>query len=118
MDLEEGSKGTNGTYNKPTLTSDGEKEPINETDSGDVSFPNIMDLNIPFLPASSISNEYCCIYRVPCLLRRENPDAYTPQMLLIGPLHHSKKAQANELSKTDLRYTPFKNFHHIYIRSS
>jgi len=53
---------------------------------------------------SSFSKEYCCIYRVPNRLRRVNPEAYTPQMLLIGPLQHSKKANALELSKTDLRY--------------
>lgn len=53
---------------------------------------------------SSFISEYCCIYRVPNRLRRVNPDAYTPQMLLIGPLQHSKKAKALELSKTDLRY--------------
>lgn len=56
---------------------------------------------------SSFSKEYCCIYRVPNRLRRVNPEAYTPQMLLLGPLQHSKKAEALELSKTDLRYVLF-----------
>ncbi|CDY18964.1 BnaC04g03860D [Brassica napus] len=45
--------------------------------------------------------QYCCFYRVPNWLRRVNPEAYTPQMLLLGPLQHSKSL---ELSKTDLRY--------------
>ncbi|XP_010518105.1 PREDICTED: UPF0481 protein At3g47200-like [Camelina sativa] len=58
---------------------------------------------------SPFSKEYCCIYRVPNRLRRVNPDAYTPQMLLIGPLQHSKKAKALELSKTDLRYLDYMN---------
>ncbi|AEC10487.1 hypothetical protein ISN45_At02g040300 [Arabidopsis thaliana x Arabidopsis arenosa] len=58
---------------------------------------------------SSFSKEYCCIYRVPNRLRRVNPEAYTPQMLLIGPLQHSKKANALELSKTDLRYLDYMN---------
>ncbi|KAH0924904.1 hypothetical protein HID58_017160 [Brassica napus] len=53
--------------------------------------------------------EYCCIYRVPNWLRRVNPEAYTPQMLLLGPLQHSKKAEALELSKTDLRYMNYMN---------
>lgn len=38
--------------------------------------------------------EHRCIYRVPDRLRRVNPEAYTPQLLLIGPLHHSLKFQA------------------------
>ncbi|CAN6823749.1 unnamed protein product [Brassica oleracea] len=53
--------------------------------------------------------EYCCIYRVPNWLRRVNPEAYTPQMFLLGPLQHSKKAEALELSKTDLRYMNYMN---------
>ncbi|KAF3582711.1 hypothetical protein DY000_02028735 [Brassica cretica] len=61
---------------------------------------------IPGLWSSSFSKEYCCIYRVPNWLRRVNPEAYTPQMLLLG---HSKKAEALELSKTDLRYMNYMN---------
>ncbi|KAG2260951.1 hypothetical protein Bca52824_080245 [Brassica carinata] len=36
----------------------------------------------------------CCIYRVPSSLRDINPEAYTPQLVLIGPLHLSLKSQA------------------------
>ncbi|KAL1211192.1 hypothetical protein V5N11_032657 [Cardamine amara subsp. amara] len=64
---------------------------------------------IPGLWPSLFIDERCCIYRVPNRLRRVNPEAYTPQMLLIGPLHHSKKAQALELSKTDSRYLDYMN---------
>ncbi|XP_010470042.1 PREDICTED: UPF0481 protein At3g47200-like [Camelina sativa] len=64
---------------------------------------------IPGLWPSSFSHEYCCIYRVPYRLRRVNLEAYTPQMLLIGPLHHSKKAKALELYKTDPRYLDYIN---------
>lgn len=39
-------------------------------------------------------NPYCCIYRVPNSIREVNPEAYTPQLVLIGPLHHSLKSQA------------------------
>ncbi|CAH8346810.1 unnamed protein product [Eruca vesicaria subsp. sativa] len=59
---------------------------------------------VKFLWPYSVNHNNCCIYRVPCGLRSVNPEAYTPQMLLIGPLHHYKKAQAVELSKTDVRY--------------
>ncbi|CAH2047174.1 unnamed protein product [Thlaspi arvense] len=64
---------------------------------------------IPGLWSSTFSKDYCCIYRVPNPLRRVKPEAYTPQMLLIGPLHHYKKAEAPELSKTDLRYLDYMN---------
>ncbi|XP_016652669.1 PREDICTED: putative UPF0481 protein At3g02645 [Prunus mume] len=33
----------------------------------------------------------CCIYRVPERLRLVNENAYTPQVVSIGPLHHGKK---------------------------
>ncbi|CAA7032876.1 unnamed protein product [Microthlaspi erraticum] len=36
----------------------------------------------------------CCIYRVPERLRRVNTEAYTPQLVIIGPLHHHMKSQA------------------------
>ncbi|XP_010494398.1 PREDICTED: UPF0481 protein At3g47200-like [Camelina sativa] len=32
-----------------------------------------------------------CIYRVPRAIRKANPRAYTPQIVLIGPLHRSSK---------------------------
>ncbi|VVB06389.1 unnamed protein product [Arabis nemorensis] len=38
--------------------------------------------------------DLCCIYRVPNCMRSVNPEAYTPQLVLIGPLHHSLKLQA------------------------
>ncbi|VVB06395.1 unnamed protein product [Arabis nemorensis] len=50
------------------------------------------------------NSEHCCIYRVPERLRRVNPEAYTPQLLLIGPLHHSLKSQALK-SLGDITYT-------------
>ncbi|KAF8023309.1 hypothetical protein BT93_F0724 [Corymbia citriodora subsp. variegata] len=33
----------------------------------------------------------CCIYRVPEKLRRANADAYTPQVISIGPFHRDKE---------------------------
>uniref|UniRef100_A0A2N9IH63 Uncharacterized protein n=1 Tax=Fagus sylvatica TaxID=28930 RepID=A0A2N9IH63_FAGSY len=50
----------------------------------------------------SLSSE-CSIYRVPKRLRKWNDDAYTPQVVSIGPLHHgSNGMQAMEEHK--LRY--------------
>ncbi|KAL1190920.1 hypothetical protein V5N11_025660 [Cardamine amara subsp. amara] len=40
------------------------------------------------------SPKHCCIYRVPNRIRRFNPEAYTPQLVIIGPLHHSLKSEA------------------------
>ena len=33
----------------------------------------------------------CRIYRVPYHLRKWNKEAYTPQVISIGPYHHNKK---------------------------
>ena len=42
----------------------------------------------------------CCIYRVPERIRHENPKAYTPKVVSIGPIHHGEKAlQAMEEHK-------------------
>ncbi|XP_010415154.1 PREDICTED: UPF0481 protein At3g47200-like [Camelina sativa] len=38
-----------------------------------------------------MGSEECCIYRVPSQLREVKPAAYTPRILLIGPLHHFAK---------------------------
>ncbi|VVB04136.1 unnamed protein product [Arabis nemorensis] len=84
------------------MTSDRGKEPINEIPLVEGSV-----FKLSFLWPYSDQYNYRCIYRVPNRLRRVNPEAYTPQMLLIGPLHHSKKAIAADLSKTDSRYLDY-----------
>ena len=38
------------------------------------------------IPQQDLSE--CCIYKVPNLLRNVKPEAYTPQLISIGPLHH------------------------------
>ncbi|XP_031271995.1 UPF0481 protein At3g47200-like isoform X2 [Pistacia vera] len=45
----------------------------------------------------------CCIYRVPKDLRSLNEEAYTPQLVSIGPLHHVKEKLAN-MEKTERKY--------------
>jgi hypothetical protein len=48
----------------------------------------------------------CCIYRVPERLRSVNAEAYTPQLVIIGPLHHSLKTQAlRSLGVGDIKNT-------------
>ncbi|XP_031282065.1 uncharacterized protein LOC116140590 [Pistacia vera] len=41
----------------------------------------------------------CCIYRVPKDLRSVNEEAYTPQLVSIGPLHHGKEELGLELRR-------------------
>ncbi|VVB06384.1 unnamed protein product [Arabis nemorensis] len=54
------------------------------------------DKPVPGMWRFPTHRDLCCIYRVPNSMRRENPEAYTPQMVLIGPLHHSLKYQAHK----------------------
>ncbi|KAK3173903.1 hypothetical protein Dsin_032544 [Dipteronia sinensis] len=46
----------------------------------------------------------CCIYRVPRDLRKINEEAYTPQVVSIGPLHHGKREYLIEMEKQKLIY--------------
>ena len=68
----------------------------------------------------SLSSE-CSIYRVPKRLRKWNDDAYTPQVVSIGPLHHgSNGMQAMEehklrylkdfLSRTQMKFEDYAKF--------
>lgn len=45
----------------------------------------------------------CCIYRVPKALRKANEEAYTPQVISIGPLHHGKEELAY-MEEQKIRY--------------
>ncbi|CAA7024500.1 unnamed protein product [Microthlaspi erraticum] len=63
----------------------------------DLESGTIHDLNKPVPGMWRFPKDHpalCCIYRVPNCMRQVNPEAYTPQILLIGPLHHSLKSQA------------------------
>ncbi|PRQ36325.1 hypothetical protein RchiOBHm_Chr4g0390191 [Rosa chinensis] len=40
-----------------------------------------------------------CIFRVPNVLRRQNPEAYTPDVVAIGPLHHYREKRGKEEGK-------------------
>jgi hypothetical protein len=49
----------------------------------------------------------CCIYRVPSDLRKVNEEAYTPEVISIGPFHHGNK-RLETMEKLKGRY--FKRF--------
>ena len=43
-----------------------------------------------------------CICRVPSRIRDVKPEAYTPRMVVIGPLHRSRKSTANDDAGTSI----------------
>ncbi|KAF5463290.1 hypothetical protein F2P56_019213 [Juglans regia] len=47
--------------------------------------------------------EYCCIYRIPVSLLKLNEEAYTPQVISIGPFHHGTK-RLETMEKLKLKY--------------
>lgn len=52
--------------------------------------PLVNSINEKLEALSSLSTN-CCIYKVPGRLRRLNPDAYSPRVVSIGPLHHGRE---------------------------
>ncbi|XP_041006695.1 UPF0481 protein At3g47200-like isoform X2 [Juglans microcarpa x Juglans regia] len=46
----------------------------------------------------------CCIYTVPHHLRKLNEEAYTPQVISIGPFHHGNEKLQNILEEYKVRY--------------
>ncbi|XP_011041405.1 PREDICTED: UPF0481 protein At3g47200-like [Populus euphratica] len=50
----------------------------------------------------------CCIYKVPNLLRNVKPEAYTPQLISIGPLHHGNAKLEIMESKKWICFSEFK----------
>ena len=58
-----------------------------------------LTIDIPDDLETSFQDEVC-IYSVPPTLRQINPEAYTPQVISIGPIHHGKqKLQAMQIQK-------------------
>ncbi|KAG2324688.1 hypothetical protein Bca52824_007416 [Brassica carinata] len=64
--------------------------------TSDLESGSIIELStpVPGMWRFPTNPNLCCIYRVPDCLREVNPKAYTPQLVLIGPLHRSLKFQA------------------------
>nr|XP_023919221.1 UPF0481 protein At3g47200-like [Quercus suber] len=54
-------------------------------------------------PEIQYSSERCCIYKVPPQLRKRNEEAYTPQVISIGPFH-SKNARLKTMEVHKGRY--------------
>jgi hypothetical protein len=60
------------------------------------------------LPEMSVTSDRC-IYKVPQIIRQANPQAYTPQMISIGPFHNprgsiSTNNNLHEMEELKLKY--------------
>jgi len=53
-----------------------------------------------------------CIYKVPPKIRKNNPKAYTPQIVSIGPYHH----KTCDLGKEDNNFEPMEEFKLKYLK--
>jgi len=62
------------------------------------------------LPENSIVHEQC-IYRVPHRIRQPNPQAYTPRVVSIGPIHTPRSPGG------DIRLEPMENLKLQYLKS-
>ncbi|XP_040996414.1 UPF0481 protein At3g47200-like [Juglans microcarpa x Juglans regia] len=58
--------------------------------------------NLDLLPASS--HKHCCIYKVSDHIRKSNEEAYTPQVISIGPFHRNKSRKLQKMEDFKLRY--------------
>ncbi|KAL1194855.1 hypothetical protein V5N11_020070 [Cardamine amara subsp. amara] len=63
-----------------------------------------LDLGFPGKWRFPTSINNCCIYRVPNSMRSINPEAYTPQLVLLGPLNYTLISQASK-SRGDITNT-------------
>ncbi|XP_045811062.1 UPF0481 protein At3g47200-like [Trifolium pratense] len=65
-------------------------------------------LEVVVLPEESETHEQC-IYKVPQIIRQNNPQAYTPRIIAIGPFHSPPRGSVsdnnlNEMEKLKLKY--------------
>ncbi|XP_074307571.1 UPF0481 protein At3g47200-like [Silene latifolia] len=66
------------------------RKPTDQTTKNAYIDRMVQSFNIDLDPATSQVAPNWSIYKVPTRLRRANPDAYTPHIVTIGPLHHGK----------------------------
>ncbi|XP_057741334.1 UPF0481 protein At3g47200-like [Arachis stenosperma] len=65
-------------------TETGSTFPLSETEYEMVK--HVIDVRV----LQDLKLSECSIYNVPCNLRKVNPEAYTPEMISIGPIHFNK----------------------------
>ncbi|KAL2346781.1 hypothetical protein Fmac_000781 [Flemingia macrophylla] len=54
-----------------------------------------------------VTNNECCIYRVPFDLRKLNEDAYTPKVVSIGPFHHNTLPRLRNMERYKVSYCKY-----------
>uniref|UniRef100_A0A2N9G5C5 Uncharacterized protein n=1 Tax=Fagus sylvatica TaxID=28930 RepID=A0A2N9G5C5_FAGSY len=69
--------------------------------------PLVIDIITMLEMSEPLVSTRCRIYKVPFYLRKLNEEAYTPQVISIGPIHHDKK-RFQTMEKHKVRY--FKSF--------
>jgi len=60
-----------------------------------MSLSCLVDINAMLDSAEPPSTFDCCIYKVPSAIRKLNEDAYTPNVVSIGPYHHGHPQHQN-----------------------
>ncbi|GMY04913.1 UPF0481 protein At3g47200-like, partial [Fagus crenata] len=61
------------------------------TSGGNENEPLLNDSTIPIENLETPVSTKCRIYKVPSYLRNVNKEAYTPQVISIGPIHHNEE---------------------------
>ncbi|KAF5463289.1 hypothetical protein F2P56_019212 [Juglans regia] len=97
---------TNGNHNHAEIHQLNQKA-ANSSSSGNGNQHRELVISIKEMAESSLntplSSDQCCIYRIPTLLRKLNEEAYTPQVISIGPFHHGTK-RLEPMEKLKLKY--------------
>ncbi|XP_020207178.1 UPF0481 protein At3g47200 isoform X2 [Cajanus cajan] len=65
---------------------------------------NVVDIDKMLETAEAPVIGECCIYRVPFPIRRHNQDAYTPNVVSIGPFHHNSDSRLFNMERHKLNY--------------
>ncbi|KAF5463283.1 hypothetical protein F2P56_019206 [Juglans regia] len=94
---------TNGNHNAKIYR----REEVNTLSSGNGNqhreLVNSIKEMVESLEPPSISHKSCCIYRIPTSVRKMNEEAYTPEVISIGPFYHGSKI-LEPMEKLKLKY--------------
>ncbi|KAL2346734.1 hypothetical protein Fmac_000734 [Flemingia macrophylla] len=65
---------------------------------------HVSDIDVMLEGAEAIVTNECCIYRVPFRMRKLKEDAYTPDVVSIGPFHHNTLPRLLNMQRHKLSY--------------
>ncbi|XP_041020533.1 UPF0481 protein At3g47200-like [Juglans microcarpa x Juglans regia] len=104
--METASLVTNGNQNHAEIHQL-DQEAANTSSSGNGNQHRELVISIKEMAESCLelplSSNECCIYRIPTFLHKLNEEAYTPQVISIGPFHHGSK-RLEPMEKLKLKY--------------